>query len=565
MAEKSISESTLQVNESFEKLSSPFQKLMAPLQTALKKYARTLLSDELKKSQDENNLQIDIAVLNEARKSLVIIDHMQQAFFAVGPGGVIVEPVTKFTEKVFGRCIIGENVMNTLYLQLKGKPENYDAVQSALLAAIGENELQWDLVEANFPRKIEYFTSSAETNNAVPKLLKISISPIWDALENLERLLFVVEDITNLEKLEIQFKQEQEQTAMIECVLENTIEDLTTSIKKFHMILKECRKTAKNLDPMSFMDLLRSLHTLKGHARQLKMRVLSDQVHQSEQIILDKMSEVIHADNSKPVIDEIDKIENILDVHSMLIQKFLRADVSAGEGVMPMHTLAVNQSWQMVENIKGEVSKEIYNHLELAWSRIDFKSLANLATKLTPMVADISEQLGKKVNLQVASDALVNSEQAISIQNCLLHMVRNSIDHGIETPEERIQKGKAEAGKIRIEFIDHLTSFTIIYTDDGAGVDPEKIVQKALKSSLITVQQAATLTSHQKINLIFLPHLSTKEVTTDISGRGFGMDVVKDSIEQLDGTIDLATEIGHGLKITIHISHQLKAKLSQVA
>lgn len=565
MTGKLASESNLPLNTGSERPVSHIHKLLAPIRLVLKKFALALLAEELQQSEHDYKFQIDIAVETEARKVSVIIDHMQQAFFSVGAAGVIVDPVTKYTEKVFGRCITGENVMNTLYTQLKSKPEIYEAVQSALLAAFGENELQWDLVEANFPRKIEYFPRSADTNSAVPKLLKVSISPIWDAEENLERLLFVVEDITNLEKLETQFKQEQEQTAMIECVLENPIEELTTSIKKFYVTLKECRRTSSNLDPMSFMDLLRNLHTLKGHARQLKMRVLSDQVHQSEQIILDKMSEVIHADDSKPVIDEIDKIENVLDAHSMLIQKFLRSDVSTVEGAMPMHPLAFNQSWELVESIKNKVPQEIFNLLELAWTRIEFKSLACLATKYAPMISDISSQLGKKVDLQISSDALVSSEQALALQECLLHLVRNSIDHGIESSDVRAQLGKTEKGHIRIEFVDNLNSFTIIYSDDGQGVDSERVAKKALKNNLITAGQCEFLTTQDKINLILLPHFSTKDVATEISGRGFGLDVVKEAVGRLGGTIHLTSEINCGLKITIRMTHKEKIALRQVA
>ena len=108
----------------------------------------------------------------------------------------------------------------------------------------------------------------------------------------------------------------------------------------------------------------------------------------------------------------------------------------------------------------------------------------------------------------------------------------------------------------REKFQDQLDSFTIIYTDDGQGVDHERIAQKALKNSLITIEQVSSLSPQEKVNLIFLPHFSTKEVATDISGRGFGMDVVKDAVDRLGGTILLTTEIGCGLKVTIHVCHR---------
>lgn len=555
MEDKTFSEPSNISQSPSMKQGSVMHKFFNLVQSLIYFGARKLLSIEIENTKIKNQQDIYSAISAEAKKVAVIVDNMQQAFFSVSTGGIIVDPVTKYSEKVFGRNLVGGNVMQTLYKQLENKKEIYAAVESALVTAIGENELQWDLVEAHFPRKIEYIFPSSDEKPEVKKLLKVNISPIWDNNENLERLLFVVEDITNLEKLETQFKQEQEQTGMIECVLENSLEDLTAAIKRFHLSLKTARSKAIHLDPVSYMEMLRNLHTMKGNARQLKMRVLSDQIHQSEHLILEQMSDNIHADDSKPVIDELDKIENVLDAHSMLIQRFLRADVNGGEEIVPIYPLAIDQAWIILKKLKNQMSEDVFNQLHLAWSRIGYKSIASLASKFLLMIADISEQLGKKINLEIVNDALVSSEQAVAIQECLLHLIRNSIDHGIEKSELRTQLGKTEVGKIKIECIDHIDFFTIIYSDDGRGIDGHKIVEKALKLGLVNELQALQLSHEEKINLIFLPQFSTKDVATDISGRGFGMDVVYQTIQKLGGTFLINTELGKGLQFTIKIHH----------
>ncbi len=489
----------------------------------------------------------------ETEKIDAIVDNLQQALFAVGPGGTIVEPVTKYTEKIFGRNIIGENVMQTLYRNLYAKREIYDSVESALITVMGENELQWDLVESNFPRKIEYIEPGLGQEKINFKLLKINISPIWDSHENLQRLLFVIEDITDFEKMELQFKQEQEQTGMLECVLENTLEDLNVAIKHFQQSLAECRTITESIDPVSFMELQRILHTMKGNARQLKMRVLSDQIHNSETAVMAQMSNIFYSDNADGIIFEIDKIDKVILAHVGLIQKFLRSESSWGEGIVPIYKLALEQAEVAVAGLKENANSEACHQVEIAFRRIEFKSIAALAVKFAPMITEISKEFGKKIEFEIESDALVRSDQALALSECLLHLIRNSIDHGIEMPDIREQLGKSEVGKIKIYCIDNIDSLTVTLSDDGAGIDTNKVIMSAIKKGLVSAEQVAEFSQQEKLNLIFLPNLSTKDSLSDVSGRGIGMDVVKENIEKIGGNLMLQSEKGKGMVLTIKL------------
>ena len=501
----------------------------------------------------KNSAQVLVA--KETEKIDAIVNNLQQALFAVGPGGVIVEPVTKYTEKIFGRNIIGENVMQTLYKSLYAKREIYDSVESALVTVMGENELQWDLVESNFPRKIEYLAPDVAAEAATFKLLKINISPIWDNEENLQRLLFVIEDITDFEKMELQFKQEQEQSGMLECVLENTLEDLNVAIKYFQQSSAECRTIAASIDPVSFMDLQRVLHTMKGNARQLKMRVLSDQIHNSETAVMAQMSNIIYSDNGEVILLELDQIDNVIRAHVALIQKFLHSESSWGEAIVPVYKLALEQVQTAVAALKNSMTIETCNQVEAAVCRLEFKSIAALAVKFAPMITDISNEFGKKIDFEIESDALARADQAIALSESLLHLIRNSIDHGIETPDVRAQLGKPETGRIKIFCIDSIDSLTITLSDDGAGVDTNKVAISAIKKGLVSAEQVAEFSQQEKLNLIFLRSVSTKEKISDISGRGIGMDVVKQNIEKMGGHLMLQSEKGKGMVLTIKLYH----------
>jgi len=135
------------------------------------------------------------------------------------------------------------------------------------------------------------------------------------------------------------------------------------------------------------------------------------------------------------------------------------------------------------------------------------------------------------------------------INDPLTHLIRNSLDHGIESPEERLAKGKPAKDMVRLNAIHDSGHIVIRIEDDGAGLDPERIRAKAEASGLVKPEQ--NLTREETLRLIFEPGLSTKEQADNLSGRGVGMDVVRRNIEALRGTVHLDSELGQGTSVTI--------------
>ena len=140
-----------------------------------------------------------------------------------------------------------------------------------------------------------------------------------------------------------------------------------------------------------------------------------------------------------------------------------------------------------------------------------------------------------------------------SIKDPLTHLVRNAVDHGMEMPEKRMACGKSPEGRLFLRAFHEGGQVNIEISDDGAGIDLERVKQKALEKGLITPDQAARLSDRELLNLLFLPGFSTAEKVTNVSGRGVGMDVVKTNIEKIGGTVDIQNRVGHGATLKIKI------------
>ncbi|TAN66794.1 MAG: chemotaxis protein CheA [Methylobacter sp.] len=168
------------------------------------------------------------------------------------------------------------------------------------------------------------------------------------------------------------------------------------------------------------------------------------------------------------------------------------------------------------------------------------------------VVHDVSKELGKQIQLQITGgESELDKTVVEKINDPLTHLVRNSLDHGIETPAVRLQAGKPEKGTIQLNAYHDSGRIVIQVSDDGQGLDPEKIVAKAIAKGLIKPDQA--LSNSEIYNLIFEPGLSTKEEANNLSGRGVGMDVVRRNIESLRGSVSVDSELGLGTTVTIHL------------
>nr|WP_264317460.1 ATP-binding protein [Acidithiobacillus caldus] len=175
-----------------------------------------------------------------------------------------------------------------------------------------------------------------------------------------------------------------------------------------------------------------------------------------------------------------------------------------------------------------------------------------LFQQLPRVVRDASRQLGKEVRLEIVGEEVEIDKTVVDALSApLTHLLRNSLDHGIEYPAEREALGKPREARIRVAAVHLGDKVRIEVSDDGHGIDAQKVAAKAVEKGLITAEQATRLSEQDAIELIFRPGFSTNERVTDISGRGVGMDVVRETTRALRGRLDLTTQAGQGTTVAL--------------
>ena len=196
----------------------------------------------------------------------------------------------------------------------------------------------------------------------------------------------------------------------------------------------------------------------------------------------------------------------------------------------------------------------ITTELQESVMKTRMQPIGNVWGKFPRIVRDVSHELNKKVRLVMAGQTTELDRTIIeAIKDPLTHIVRNSIDHGIESPAKRLSAGKAEEGLLSLRAYHEGGQVNIEIMDDGGGINLDRVKAKAVSQHLITAEQSARLTEREALNLIFLPGLSTAEKITNVSGRGVGMDVVNTNIEKIGGSIDLQSQPGQGTTLKIKI------------
>lgn len=182
----------------------------------------------------------------------------------------------------------------------------------------------------------------------------------------------------------------------------------------------------------------------------------------------------------------------------------------------------------------------------------------NLVQKIPRMARDLAHTLGKSVEVALAGqDVAIDKSMMEALESPLNHLVRNCVDHGIEPPDARRKAGKNETGTIAIDISEAGEHVTLKISDDGAGIDPDKIRAEAVRRGMATAEQAKTLSDHDALQFIFRSGFSTAEKVTDISGRGVGLDVVRTNVESLRGTIELESHPGRGTAVTLRLPASL--------
>ena len=253
----------------------------------------------------------------------------------------------------------------------------------------------------------------------------------------------------------------------------------------------------------------------------------------------------------KPVVNrsvrvDIDKLDSLMNLVSELI--------IAKNGLVSASATSDNKENNRSMREQIEYLERVTTNLHESVMNVRMVPIETVVSRFPRMIRDLSKKLNKKMELYMTGEETELDRTVIDeIGDPLMHLLRNSADHGLESSEERIARGKDETGTIFLNAYQDGNNVVIEVGDDGNGIDVEKVKNKAIDRGTITPEQASMMTDKEIIDLLFMPSFSTAEKISDVSGRGVGLDVVKSKIETLGGDVECKTVLGEGSTFTIRL------------
>ncbi|MBO4338068.1 MAG: chemotaxis protein CheA [Lachnospiraceae bacterium] len=252
----------------------------------------------------------------------------------------------------------------------------------------------------------------------------------------------------------------------------------------------------------------------------------------------------------KPIVNRTVRVDiEKLDVLMNLVSELIIAKNSLVSASTQENTVtggAFNEQIEYLESVTTNLHESVM--------KVRMVPIENVVQKFPKMIRDLSKQLNKKISLRMSGEETELDRTVVDeIGDPLMHLLRNSADHGLETPDVRVKRGKPEEGTVFLNAYQDGNTVVIEVGDDGNGIDVEAVRAKAIERGTITAEQAENMDDKDIVNLLFLPSFSTAKKVTDISGRGVGLDVVKSKIESLSGEVDVKTKLGEGSTFTIRL------------
>ncbi|AHF97314.1 chemotaxis protein A [Desulfurella acetivorans A63] len=511
-------------------------------------------TEELLEGLDE-----DLVALEKSPTDADLLNKVFRAFHTIKGSSSFLgfEKMTELTHKL-------EDLLNSLRrFELELTPSIMDAILmsvdklKAMLEAIKQNqsiddidieqEIHKLLKAQNKPSQIDTIQKDSEE-----KLIEEPSQP-QESKELQEQVQeSVIESENDIIKLQIEEIQEEPVPAKKTNL---TDEELNAEIQKLlEQRIKEDKERRKAKQQNNKTQETKDTQTSKQSERIDTQTLTQSKVEEVESQKI--MSNKEPQDKSKQDLDkqtirvDVKKLDDLMDL--------------AGELVLAKNRLVRLANIVSEQNENDDISDSLSNissqitlvttDLQMAIMKTRMVEIGKVFNKFPRVVRDICRDLNKEVNLVIeGAETELDKSIVEEINEPFVHLIRNAIDHGIESPSERIQKGKNKIGTLKLSASQEGNHIVISVEDDGRGMDKEKIKQKAIENGIITEQEASLMSENDIFNLVFLPGFSTANQVSSISGRGVGMDVVKTNIEKLNGIITITSQPNIGTKIIIKI------------
>lgn len=501
----------------------------------------------------------------KVRQNQEILSNIEQGLFSINFDGTINPECSDITVKMLEiPSLVGTNLETVLRLNLEIKT---NFLQWLKLVEARHMSLAWKKITRLAP--VQEIVLEKELGKR--KYLSLGYQKMFDIKGNLNKIMILVQDVTEQREMEKVIEEErlvhENEVNTILSIAKNPPELITNFLvetqKRIDFVKDNVMKleTQFTLERTSgkeapveetselIMLMMRHLHTIKGDAGSYGFDLMSSSAHEAEQILeeLCKMdNDVRKNDYVHRAIHDVNRLEERMKDSETLLKKL------TSDNDIQTIKLTVNKI-DRIKELSSQISDApaVRSALVNEIMTIDYRPFTLMARKYKNLIERLNSRLGKDVLFETnPPDAEIPPNLLNVVDEALTHLIRNAMDHGLEAPQERLEMEK-ERAKIELKFNRKGDQVSIALKDNGRGIDTSSIVSKAVKMGVITREQVAQLSESEKIRLIFHQGLSTKEETNEISGRGVGMAAVAANLREINGQIEIRTELNVGTEFIL--------------
>ncbi|NRA66959.1 MAG: hypothetical protein HRU19_20895 [Pseudobacteriovorax sp.] len=485
------------------------------------------------------NRDLEKEVKRKTKKVQSLLDTIHQGIISIsGPTYTIGGEYSKAAASIIGEKTLKNTSFEEVFLsRCQTSNDGKDRVMAALSSAMGEDVINFETNSDHLPDAISFINGNNQ---------KIELELDWavecNSDDEVETIVLTFKDVTELLKLKDATEKSRQELELLSEIISLEKSTFVKFCRKGQKLIEENLHLALASDSFSAASvkmMFINFHTLKGNARQINLSELVDMAHDTEQYYSDLLVDKTQWDKQK-AIDELQASRSVLEKYIALATQKLRWQMDEGEMIL----LERNKVGTMLESLVKSLDApdQLKTETLSIYSLFSEKYYFGIGEILKEFYNDIermARDLGKE-NPSVSTHGLelrVNREAARLLQDVLVHMIRNSMDHGLETKEDRIRFGKSKRGTISVSVQEEGVNYYLMYGDDGRGLDLDRIAEK---SKLIDPDiDVDKLSDKEKAELIFLSGVSTASGVSDISGRGVGMCAIRSFLEGLGASIEL--------------------------
>ena len=470
-----------------------------------------------------------------------MLQNLPQGILTIVPGGTIHHEYSRYLEDIFETKDIRDKQLIP-FLFDRSDVENNDKslTMSALESSLGEDEMNFSLNEGQFVTEYTYYTE-----NGIEKILDLSWSKIQGENDIVEKVMLAIRDVTELRALEKEAQSQKRELEIIGQILalhDQRFQDFLSTSFDFVAQNRDVLKKTKAKSQDALAILFRNMHTIKGNSRALDLNYITQKVHDVEQEYDNQRKDPDLSWSSDQMLIQLEEVESLvseyadiyrhklgnnMDMHNQ--DKFFRVEKTKISNMLTylnhMNPSDTNNFLSISEKIKTTLS---------SIGTLNLREILDGVLSSLPSLADELKKPEPIVEFN-HNNITIKEDAASMLNQIFMHIFRNSMDHGIESKEDRVKAGKSAEGKINIDVALRRNSLLIRYWDDGRGLNLKRIKQKALQNQLIKDVNSSDI--EEIANCIFHSGFSSAEKVTEISGRGVGMDAVKRFVEDQQGVV----------------------------